>query len=244
MTRQTVIEGLHRQFNSIRRSRSKWIEVVDKSGKVFTSLVYNLMRELSSFRSDTTEDLWSVDLIPQCSAACHLFLSGDPIGAAHLAAAKRIEDDFSSLENLLGQIQNCVDLVEKSVHCLSALKKLNINLGSSNLDGPVSILVSDSKKRTKHRHDLNSSILPSDHIPWSVIQAESEALLRRLRSDLTLRKEFLRALTQSFATVNSNCISGELSEFQRLSFLWRQSEHLVKWENLLALEEHIEYAFG
>nr|CDS32807.1 expressed protein [Hymenolepis microstoma] len=244
MSSQTVIEGLHKQFNAIRRSRSKWIDVVNKSGEIFTNLAYNLMRELASFRSSTPVDLWSIDLIPQCSAACRLFLSGDPIGAAHLAAAKRIEENYSSLESILGEIKNCVGSVEKSVQCLSALRKLNISLGSSILDNPASTLVSDSKKRSKHGHALNNPILPSDHIPWSVIQAESEALLRRLHSDLSLRKGFLRALTQSFATAISNLISDELGEFQRLSFLWRQAEYVVKWENLLALEEHIEYAFG
>ncbi|KAM3184150.1 hypothetical protein ACTXT7_008941 [Hymenolepis weldensis] len=217
--------------------------MVVKSGEAFTSIAYNLVREFASFRSDKPEDLWSIDLIPQCSAACRLFLSGDPIGAAHLAAAKRIEEDYSSLENLLEQIRDCVDLIEKSVQRLTALRKLKIKLPSSILDSPVSTPVSGSGKRSKHGPNSNSPILTADHIPWSVIQAESDALLRRLRSDLTLRVGLLRTLAQSVATVNSSSGFGELGEFQRLSFLWRQAEHLIKWENLLDLEEHIEDVF-
>lgn len=64
MTNQTtVIEGLHKQFNSIRSSKSKWIDIVVKSGEAFTSIAYNLIREFASFRSDKPEDLWSIDLV-------------------------------------------------------------------------------------------------------------------------------------------------------------------------------------
>lgn len=107
----------------------------------------------------------------------------------------------------------------------------------------MSTPVSGSEKRSKHGRNSNSPILTLDHIPWSVIQAESDALLRRLRSDLILREGLLRTLTQSVATVNSSSGFNELGEFQRLSFLWRQAEHLIKWENLLGLEEHIEDVF-
>lgn len=89
-----------------------------------------------------------------------------------------------------------------------------------------------------------SPVFPAESIPWSLIQAEARALLRRLRSDLAFREGLLRSLGLFFAAVTSKTGHGDLGEFQRLSFLWRQAENCVKWENLLGLEEHIEKIFG
>ncbi|KAM7537805.1 hypothetical protein Aperf_G00000060915 [Anoplocephala perfoliata] len=234
-----IVDGLHKQFNSIRSLKAKWSETVSKSGEAFTTVAYNIMREIASLRTDRPEDLWSLNFIPQCSAACQLFLSGDPIGAAHLAAAKRIEDDFALLEDLLEYIQEIIDAVEKSVQRLAALHKLTTNPSASLLGSPLLAQPSVSEKRSRV-----PSSLPIECIPWSIAQAEAEALLRRLRSDLAFREGLLRSLGSSSAAVASKTGHGDLSEFQRLSFLWRQAENYIKWENLLGFEEHIEDIFG
>ena len=73
------------------------------------------------------------------------------------------------------------------------------------------------------------------HLPWSAVQAECDALLRRLREGLTFREGLLQSLI--LAAINST--EGDFGSPQRLSFLWRQAHQIEKWENLLELGEHV-----
>lgn len=69
----TVIDALHKQFSSIRSSKSKWTETVVKSGEAFTTVTYNIMREIASLQSDRPEDLWSINIVIQIALLCFSF---------------------------------------------------------------------------------------------------------------------------------------------------------------------------
>ncbi|VDK23365.1 unnamed protein product [Taenia asiatica] len=239
-----IIEGLNKQFKLIRSTRIRWDGAVVRSGEVFTSLAYNLMREsVSTELGGQRDELWSLKLIPRCSAACKLFLAGDPIRAAHLAAAWQIEDDFDSLRDLLRSLKECIELVEKAVHRLAALHKLKVNPTAAAivLTSPVA---SPSRRKTKRGSGKKvgdgGNPLMAQYLPWSTVEEEAKALVYRLHEDVAFREGLVRALIPTTANVivGDSGVADRGSP-QRLCFLWRKAHQSVKWENLLNLVEHV-----
>lgn len=69
-----------------------------------------------------------------------------------------------------------------------------------------------------------------------MVQAEGEALVRRLHEDVAFRESLLRSLILA-ATDN---IESDLGSPQRLSLLWRQAHHIQRWEDFLDLGDHVQ----
>ncbi|VDM30741.1 unnamed protein product [Hydatigera taeniaeformis] len=244
LDQNTILEGVHKQFKLIESTRRKWDVTVLRSDKIFTALTYNLMREAASVKSSCQSDeIWSLKLIPQCSTACKVYLAGDPIRAAHLAAARRIEDDFDSLQDLLWNLQECVESVERIVQRLASLHKLKVPLTDASivLTSPVT---SPSRRKVKRGSGRKSedgrTLLTAEYVPWSMVLEEGEALLHRLHEDLAFRRGLVRALVPTIGSVIAEGFRGpDRGSPQCLCFLWREARQIVKWEHVLDLVEHI-----
>ncbi|KAL5110049.1 hypothetical protein TcWFU_003033 [Taenia crassiceps] len=210
-----IIEGLNKQFKLIESTQRKWDDAVIRSGEVFTSLAYNLMREsILAKSSGSGDELWSLKLVPRCSAACKLFLAGDPIRAAHLAAARQIEDDFDSLQDFLRSIENCIESVEKAVQRLAALHKLNVNPTAAAvvLTSPVASPSRRKPKRSDGKMGGNEgSPLTAQYLPWLTVEEEAKALVHRLHEDVAFREGLLETVEGSTEARRNASVSSGLN---------------------------------
>ncbi|VDD84140.1 unnamed protein product [Mesocestoides corti] len=223
MTLDVVRDGLEKQFQVILSTQVKWQGTVIKSGEIFTSLAYNLVRELRLSEAEKpSQTLRSFKLVPESAPASTLFLAGDADEAAHLASAERIEGDFDCLEGHLRQLCDHVKSVEKAIHRLTALR--NLGCRSSSLPSPRG----DSGDGAEH--------FPIELLSWQALLSECQALLNRLRADLAFRGGLLRCLARYVFTCSTR---GDFGAPQRLCFLWRQADQVVKWENVTGLVEEI-----